>query len=288
MRRVKAQASSVATFNSRRAREKNSDYVVADTRMGPMIVRKDDSIIGRSLRQEGDFQTDEILRACELLGFGERIQNGGLDCFVDVGANIGTHSLRAIQDFGFSRAIAVEPNAENFRLLAANVTLNAVQDRVLLVNKGASTEPGTATLRLSPTNRGDHRLQVSNTPLANSEQRWESEVVELDRVDRIAADIEPATSLVWIDVQGHEREALLGMTGLLQRKVPVAFELWPEVWTRLGHSTDEIHDLLSDYQLVDLAAHEAGPLSKAALADLFQSYAHSEVSSHTMILAIPR
>lgn len=257
--------------------------------MGPMVVRKDDSIIGRSLRQEGDFQTDEIGRACSLLGYRERAGRGELDCFVDVGANIGTHSLRAVRDFGFPRGIAVEPNAENFRLLSANVTLNSLQDRVRLVNKGASAEAGSATLRLSPTNRGDHRVVAENAVLTRSEQRWDSETIELDRVDNIAVGIRPDASLVWIDVQGHEPEALRGMSGLLEQRVPVAFELWPDVWSRYGHGTDEIIDLLGDaYELVDLAAPHEGPYTKAGLAKLFKDYLHSELASHTMILAIPR
>ena len=49
---------------------------------------------------------------------------------LDVGANIGTVAVSLLVRHGVERIVAVEPDAENVRMLRANLALNGVQDRV--------------------------------------------------------------------------------------------------------------------------------------------------------------
>lgn len=76
---------------------------------------------------------------------------------VDIGANIGTTSLAAVE-FGADRVIALEPELRNFRLLRANVALNGLEERVTTFNVAIGATRGTATLHVSPRNSGDHRV----------------------------------------------------------------------------------------------------------------------------------
>ena len=66
--------------------------------------------------------------------------------FLDIGANIGTTSISAVTKWGASRVLAVEPEAENFRLLRCNVILNDLDDRIDCVKHVVTNHSGPVTL----------------------------------------------------------------------------------------------------------------------------------------------
>lgn len=145
------------------------------------------------------------------------------DVFVDVGANIGTTTIPALVQHGFARAVAVEPEPGNVRLLKANLALNGLDDRVSVVAAGAGREAGTATMALSKVNVGGHRM------IAAGERILEEKAV---RVPVLALDDMPEipvgdVGLLWMDVQGLEGHVLAGASRLLARGVPLVFEFEP-------------------------------------------------------------
>ena len=141
--------------------------------------------------------------------------------FVDVGANIGTTSLAAVT-LGAERVLAVEPAPGNYRLLMANIALNGLDDRVSAVNAAAGDREGTATLYLSPTNSGDHRLTDEH-----ERDRVEVPLTTLPRILRRARLRARDVSLVWLDAQGSELDILRGAGRLLG--VPLVFEYAPRL-----------------------------------------------------------
>ena len=78
--------------------------------------------------------------------------------FVDVGAHVGTTVIAAVVRFGFESAVAFEPEAENYRLLRANVLLNGLDDRIETRNVAVSNRGGAAELKLRPEFGAKHRL----------------------------------------------------------------------------------------------------------------------------------
>ena len=111
--------------------------------------------------------------------------------FVDVGANIATHTIRALTAGSFSSAVAVEPDPRVLPLLKANLALNQLDERVKVVESAAGDRPGEATLWCSEVNWGDNRLsgkgrcwvardqgsrsdgrRRSSTPQESARQRW--------------------------------------------------------------------------------------------------------------------
>ena len=68
---------------------------------------------------------------------------------LDIGANIGTTSIPAVTQWGASRVLAVEPEAENFRLLRCNVILNDLDDRIDCVKHVVTNHSGPVTLEIS-------------------------------------------------------------------------------------------------------------------------------------------
>lgn len=160
--------------------------------------------------------------------------------FVDVGANIGWFALVASRIAGpTGRVIAIEPDPVNCNLLAGNVIANGMRN-VQILSMGASNKAGTATLRKSPTNFGDHRM------FASGDGRSEIQVT-VDTLSRmIAGDID----LIKCDTQGHECHVFEGLADYFAagyKRPALVFELWPNGLAASGRSVDALFDVLRGY-----------------------------------------
>ncbi|MGH9164511.1 MAG: hypothetical protein ACRDZW_03220, partial [Acidimicrobiales bacterium] len=96
---------------------------------GQLLVDGRDEEIGRVVFMTGGYERIYMRMAMDYLTSRGRAPVPG-SAFVDVGANIGTSTVDALLHFGFGRAVCVEPDAANLRLLRLNVTLNGLEDRV--------------------------------------------------------------------------------------------------------------------------------------------------------------
>jgi FkbM family methyltransferase len=140
--------------------------------------------------------------------------------FVDVGAHVGTTVIAAVVRFGFESAVAFEPEAENYRLLRANVLLNGLGDRIETRNVAVSNRGGAAELKIRAEFGAKHRL------LDAPEEGATTVTVRLTTLDESGLDASSA-GLLWLDVEGHEQEVLEGASALLERGVPAVLELIP-------------------------------------------------------------
>jgi FkbM family methyltransferase len=201
---------------------------------------------------------------------------------LEIGANIGSETVSMIARHGVARVIAAEPDAENARLLRANVALNGLTDRVDVHELALSDTDGSLTLELSRENWGDHRIRVDqpDAPSLAAEQDRATAEVRTRRLDTLHADgvvDVDAIDLVWMDVQGHEAHVLAGAEQLLARGVPIMTEYWPYGLQRAG-GLDRFHELVSDHFafVVDLhpqANRSSATLPAARVAELAQRYA---------------
>ncbi|MEA2220456.1 MAG: hypothetical protein QOJ35_3082, partial [Solirubrobacteraceae bacterium] len=158
---------------------------------------------------------------------------------LDIGANIGTTTVPLLRRFGARRAIAIEPEPFNQRMLALNCLDNGVLDRVAIHAIALSDRDGEVTLALSESNFGDHRVLVDGERVAGDfdEQRRTTVRVPARRLDTLVeqGDVDVgALGLVWIDAQGHEGQILAGARRLLGGPVPIVTELWPYGLRRHG------------------------------------------------------
>jgi len=149
------------------------------------------------------------------------------DVVVDVGANIGYHTLLFARAAGpTGRVIAFEPAPDTFRLLEENVRANGYEN-VELVQAAASDASGRVTLQLSDENPGDHRIVGPG-----GREGIEVACVTLD--ERLAEG--PLPDVVKLDVQGAEPRVLRGMSSVLGR-APVRLlltEFWPRGLVEAG------------------------------------------------------
>lgn len=203
--------------------------LIAHWPTGNFVVRAGDAVVGRPLYALGALETDKLWRALDYLGDLER------DLFVDIGANNGFVSIPAVKSGHFKRAIVVEPEPFNFRLLCANIHLNGLGPQFVAHNValGAREEDG-ALFELSETNSGDHRIRLSNDAGLFGEERRETIGVKMMPLDLLMPSFDPRRTLIWMDAQGFEGHILTGAKNALAGKPPLVLEFWPYAMNRAG------------------------------------------------------
>jgi FkbM family methyltransferase len=141
---------------------------------------------------------------------------------MDVGANIGNHSL-FLSDI-FARVVAFEPNALTRSLLHTNLEMNDIEN-VDVRAVGLSDRTGIATLQFDPLNLG--AASASHVVAKGAGKRQSA--IEL-MVGDDAVDPSEAVGFVKIDVEGAEEAVLKGLEQTLRTHAPVVMiEQWPDV-----------------------------------------------------------
>jgi FkbM family methyltransferase len=197
-------------------------YCRTDT--GSFFVDPSDRAVGSELIWHGEWQRAEIELAIKVLTDAGRLSANA--AFVDVGANIGTHTVYAMRSGRFVRAVAFEPEPRNAELLRLNLKANDLTGRVCVIEGAVGERAGSAVLHLHPRNKGHHT--IGRPPSYDGLDRREVSLVRLD-----AALTEQGLSpgdigLLWIDVEGYEPEAVRGLGSFIERAVPLAIEYAPQ------------------------------------------------------------
>ena len=173
-----------------------------------MAYFRGDGPIGASLRDYGEWAQLELEFLFRFLGAGDTV--------LDVGANVGTHSLafaRVVGDRG--RVLSFEPQQEVFGLLKHNVTTNGL-DNVMLYRLALGADP---SVRYVP--RVDYASQVNVGAISMlTEPSEHSDAVDVMPIDALSL---AEVRLIKIDVEGMEPEAIRGAADTLRRCRPFLF-----------------------------------------------------------------
>lgn len=153
---------------------------------------------------------------------------------VDVGANIGYNTVYLARRVGArGRVIAIEPAADNVRVLRENVAANALANVVVhAVAAGPTREVRDLFLR------GD-------TSAVNSlfHESVYAAVTGVEKVVVVPLDeiVDDHADFIKIDVEGAELDALEGMTRLLSHPdVTLVVEWHPRLQEAAGHAADAL------------------------------------------------
>jgi FkbM family methyltransferase len=136
------------------------------------------------------------------------------DVFVDIGANFGWHSLALLASRSDVKcSYAFEPSKKMFSLLKTSIELNSLDERCYPRRVAITDRKGKNTLKtftdLDP-------MHASLYPLAD--WTFEEEEVELDTLDSQAESFVAPPTIIKCDVEGGERDVLLGARGVLEGK----------------------------------------------------------------------
>lgn len=156
------------------------------------------------------------------------------DSFFDVGANVGSYTLLASGIVG-TQSVTLEPVKGTFDILSRNIQLNALQNKVKLINAGAGPMPG--EIRFSADE------DTGNHVIAENESGNNSITVPVITIDSLLNQYQP--SLIKIDVEGFETEVLKGMAATLDSPAlkAIIIELNGS-GARYGFNDIDIHNLL--------------------------------------------
>lgn len=138
------------------------------------------------------------------------------DLILDVGANIGNHTLYLAVVVG-CQVVAFEPNPELYVPLRESIALNGLDERVTLVPKGVGekTAKGVFSER-TPSNLGAQSLSIVG----------ESDAVDANTMEVVPLDtmtFDQPVKAIKIDVEGMELEVLRGAHELVRRDRPALF-----------------------------------------------------------------
>lgn len=170
---------------------------------------------------------------------------------LDIGANLGNHTLYWATQIPESRIYSFEPYLPTFERLMNNVRQNQLQN-VKLFNKGVGKKKAFAYVaHIDEKNMGATALEY------DTDGDGEIEIVDIDSLVREKV-IAEAVDFVKIDTEGFEIDVLEGMEFLLK-------EMLPDLWIEVGKDTycaimDKLGQL--DYVLSDIEGANLLFLSK--------------------------
>jgi len=153
------------------------------------------------------------------------------DFFADIGANVGSYTVLAA-GVCKSKAIAVEPLPNTFKILKDNVFLNHLEEKVILKNVGIGEK--------------NEKLFFTKSLDTMNHVAAEGDTDTLEIPVRTLDEILPETpALIKIDVEGFEVAVLRGASETLEN--PSLKALIIEInksSERYGHKSEEVHQLL--------------------------------------------
>lgn len=159
-------------------------------------------LIGNSINADGIYEKQEL----DLLISWLRKENFDFSSTcIDIGANIGNHSLYFSRFF--NKVISFEPNPRIYKLLTFNAELVSNID---CYEVALSNESGTASINFNSTNMGGGTI---------SDSGYGSVEIKKSKLDDF--EIEDDISVIKIDVEGHELNVLHGASIIIQKNMPL-------------------------------------------------------------------
>ncbi len=179
---------------------------ISKTSYGWLAHHMSDTVIGRSIALYGEWAAEELELLIQLSKPGDNV--------IDIGANIGTHSIPLAKAVGPKGAVyAFEPQRQTFQMLCTNAQLNSIHNLHAFCNGiGAQRSTGFA-----PESAAALQGNIGNFSLKNCSIGETVDILTLDELEL------PQIHLIKIDVEGMEKEVLGGGRKLITRDRPILF-----------------------------------------------------------------
>ena len=195
-----------------------SIYQLAECRYGRFLYNRNDSYVGRSLEQYGEWSDAEVDLFRQILRPGDHV--------LEAGSNIGSHTVALSQLVGDDGMVhSFEPMRHTHQLLNANLALNecfnVLSYRCAVGRESARISFPIADPRV-PNNFGAMSVLNQGNNTTEEIEQVALDTLGLERLDILKADIE-----------GYEFELLSGARDTIRR-------LRPFVYLEFGPSKDEI------------------------------------------------
>lgn len=214
-----------------RTLEKRSKNILAK-RKRPMVVFAND-YIGINIFLHGEYDSNGLLLFKHIFDhLNIDYRNSSL---VDVGANIGNHSLF----FGdlFKKIYSFEPNPTTYEILK----INTENKNISTFNRGLGSKKDKLILFESLENNGGSSLHMDK-----SAHEGKTYMVDIDTLDNFDFSNE-LVSVIKIDVEGHEFDVLQGGKKLIDEMRPIIiFEVHASDFTTRNNTSSLSIDFLTN------------------------------------------
>lgn len=242
--------------------------ILINTEVGFVLCASSDHALIASLVENGELETGTRRLIQRYLKPG--------DSFVDVGANIGMHTLAAARAMrGKGNINAFEPFEQTARMLEKSLWMNGFSHMATVHRAAVSSKKGFQHLHLGGTS-GHHSVFDLDT---SSKLDRKSVEVSLTTLDASIAEKGPVT-LLKIDAEGAELDILAGGNRLLTsnpnmalvvkfdpshlRRIGISPEEWLDSFKKLGFDFRTINEVTGDIETTSKMA-----LEKVDSANLF-------------------
>lgn len=133
---------------------------------------------------------------------------------IDIGANIGNHTLFFLNECDVEFVTCFEPTAETFSILRKNIELNGLQNKSQLINAACGENAASGVMIVDDSDAGSNHIEQREG--GDTQIIAVDDLLELGKVD-----------FVKIDVEGFEYNVLKGMKELIHKHKPILFiEIW--------------------------------------------------------------
>lgn len=180
------------------------------SRYGTFIHFVNDDPIGACLNYYGEWAQPEFDMFDMILDSDSSI--------IDVGANIGTHSVYFAKKCNQGCVIAIEPQIYIFQMLATNLLFNGCYNTIP-VHAGVSSKQGISRMvNINPFDN-NQKINYGEFKINNHDDRGvDTSIVTLDRyIDTKKFD------LIKMDVEGMEVDVLDGAKKLIKKQKPILY-----------------------------------------------------------------
>jgi len=179
-------------------------------RYGPMLYPPQDPLVGRSLKEYGQFCQGEIDLCTEFIRPGSVV--------LEAGAHIGAHTVPIAQLVGPGGVVvAFEPQPTLHRILCANLVLNSIPN-TLTYPMALGSREGECLLPPLEGTQPTHAIDTATN--AEADQAALGEAVPMGRLDDFHLD---RVDFIRLDVDGSEADVLQGATQTIQRCHPILY-----------------------------------------------------------------
>jgi|GEM_PF-4759654 len=175
------------------------------------------------------------------------------EVFIDVGANLGRYSLIVANRCEDCEVFAVEPDTNLFPMFEKNLKLNNVENKVKFVDKVAYYKKTKKKMFLNKENpakntiykdeiMGDLKYKDVNMKGKKTVKKIGESFFETITLDELKEEASGRISLIKLDIQGAELDALNGAKDILSSDKPnIIFEAWDESFL------NKIENFLGDF-----------------------------------------
>ena len=211
--------------------------------------------VGNNLMALSDKQVENLINHRDNYDIREReiVQELAHGNCLDIGANIGYHTLVMAKSDKVKEVHAFEPDPTNYKNLNKNIVLNHLENKVYTINCAVTHDDlGRSSLYKCDFNDGMHRIYKSKW-CNNDDKPIQVNTISIDYYLR---DTIYPIGFVKLDIEGSEFGALKGMEQMLKRDHPtIMMEFHPPSIEEAGDKPEDSYNFLMEigYTRFDLA-----------------------------------